>query len=528
MGKNLWLWAGALALFAVSTASAEVTLPNGQSIPRDSNNGETQLYTLFSNRGEAIDWIADGFPTPNTFSPLCSFKATFLLKQSGSSLGVGWYNVDPNATAAPTEIIQVVAPGTPVGTVLDATDIRTHPSYAGGLIGFALIRTPYHFTEAKWNTKCTSNACATAGYANQPWILSVSYRSLNTPNAYYVAFEDGNTSASEFGNDGDYNDYVFLFEGLVCAGDGAPCEVEGAQGECKPGITECNNTGTLVCKSFVSPQDERCDGLDNDCDGDVDEGEGLCAPGEVCTRGACLPSCEQAEFACGVLPLTLCEDGVCIDPRCQGKTCDVGKVCVAGDCRAPCDDVICPVGRSCRAGVCVDPCAGVTCSEQRICVDGACVLDCACSGCGSALVCDADQGLCVAEGCEGKICGAGQFCSATGACADSCENASCPAGTRCAVGECVPVAGGADAGAGDGDGYGNGDGDGNDVGDAGTGGAGGNGGSGASKSDSSGCSCRVGASPDQDLRNLLVWSLMACALVWRNRRAGLRSRAPRG
>ena len=38
----------------------------------------------------------------------------------------------------------------------------------------------------------------------------------------YVAFEDGDTSSSAWNNDGDYNDFVFLFTGITCAGAGEP------------------------------------------------------------------------------------------------------------------------------------------------------------------------------------------------------------------------------------------------------------------------------------------------------------------
>src|SRR4051812_13728738 len=85
---------GWLTWLVSPAAHAETTLPDGTTIPRNSGT-EVQLFTLFADRGEAIDWITDGFPTPNTFSPLCSFKATFLLHQASSNLGVGWYNVIP-------------------------------------------------------------------------------------------------------------------------------------------------------------------------------------------------------------------------------------------------------------------------------------------------------------------------------------------------------------------------------------------------------------------------------------------------
>jgi parallel beta-helix repeat protein len=63
--------------------------------------------------------------------------------------------------------------------------------------------------------------------------------------------------------------------------EGVECTVEGALGECANGLTTCEVGGPL-CVSVNSPTDEICDGLDNDCDGDIDEGvvdvENGCGP----------------------------------------------------------------------------------------------------------------------------------------------------------------------------------------------------------------------------------------------------------
>jgi hypothetical protein len=52
-------------------------------------------------------------------------------------------------------------------------------------------------------------------------------------------------------------------------GGGGPCSVAGLQGECKVGVLECQN-GSPICIQTVFPQDEACDAKDNNCDGVVD------------------------------------------------------------------------------------------------------------------------------------------------------------------------------------------------------------------------------------------------------------------
>lgn len=425
----------ALALALLTPAAhAIVTQPNGLVVPRDSMNGETQVYTLFTSRTETgLDWQADGNRTPATFSPLCDFRATLVLRQTASSLAVGWYNVRPGMTALTNADIHTIVPaGSPVGTVITGANIRSDANYLGGEIGFALIRTGSGFdgrpyaTQAELNPVCSG--CTTPG----PWVMSLIYPSRVTPNAFYVAFEDGNvgTTNTSFQNDGDYNDYVFFFEGLQCSGGGEPCNT-GMMGVCAAGLTQC---GAMGCRQSTMASAETCDGQDNDCDGMTDEGNGLCTGGNVCDRGRCVPPC--VEGAC--FDSERCVDGLCVEATCVGVTCPSEQRCIAGTCRAACDGVTCPAGQACRAGACVDPCAGVTCPSGQACNGGVCRTSCMCASCPSGQACNAPTGLCIDSACVGVDCSAmpNTVCRA-GACVDRCMGAVCPAGQVCTSGSCV-------------------------------------------------------------------------------------------
>ena len=236
----------------------------------------------------------------------------------------------------------LVLPNSPVGTTFSGTAISKDPAYKGGVVGFALVGGETHYTNASYDSECTG--CNPVG----PWVTALMYASTVTPNAYYVCFEDGPTSASAFGNDGDFNDDVYFITGISCLGGGQPCDT-GKPGICGAGLTQCSSAGT-TCQELTPPAPtESCNGLDDNCDGQVDEGN-PCVAGKVCEKGTCVAACQGDEFPCPS-PLVCSSDGHCVDPKCIGVVCPSGQVCSAGTCKGPCDDIDLPLSpQVCRYG----------------------------------------------------------------------------------------------------------------------------------------------------------------------------------
>ncbi len=138
-------------------------------------------------------------------------------------------------------------------------------------------------------------------------------------------------------------------------GVGDPCAV--GVGACEaPGVLECEDVGGVRCSAVAGvAQDEQCDGADNDCDGETDEGFGV---GEPCGVGV---------GACAAAGLLTCDDA-------GGTRCDAepgapaDEICDEVD--NDCDGAVDEAGDACTVGV------GACAAEgQTACVDGAPVCD---------------------------------------------------------------------------------------------------------------------------------------------------------
>jgi len=213
------------------------------------------------------------------------------------------------------------------------------------------------------------------------------------------------------------------------------------------------------CQSAVGPATEICDGLDNDCNGTVDD-KAECPGGGQCIEGQCSQQCMGNEFVCP--KGQLCKNGWCLLDPCDAAACEKqGWVCKGGDCIDPCKNVTCkttelcvrgacvdntcytkgcPGGEQCVQGVCkADPCWAAACKPSEYCLAGSCLPTCEALFCKPDELCKSVAGTatCVKDGCAGVSCGSGQVCSAGKCITDPCEGIFCDKGQACVDGKCV-------------------------------------------------------------------------------------------
>jgi hypothetical protein len=248
-------------------------------------------------------------------------------------------------------------------------------------------------------------------------------------------------------------------------------------GVCKPGITRCAG-GAKFCEGGVLPEAEICNGLDDNCDGQVDNGinpPGPCPPPGLPPGSPAVGDCRPGMNSCVAIPgggaAWMCRGGTGPAPElcdgrdndCDGRvdngaTCPAGQGCADGECVPTCSkgEFACPADRVCVNNLCVysecakhacpealscdpklgcvDRCQDVDCPEGTVCDHGNCT-SCFVTGCPDGQVCRGAR--CEPNSCAGKKCPAGTYCSA-GNCLKDCDLVRCAPGQSCHAGQCAP------------------------------------------------------------------------------------------
>ncbi len=217
---------------------------------------------------------------------------------------------------------------------------------------------------------------------------------------------------------------------------------------CKPGVDVClhvpQQQTKVTCMGAVGPTTEICNELDDDCDGETDEGFDLktdinnCGKcGVACTNkhgqtqckdGACLPVCDDGFGDCDWKPSNGCESKLSEVTQCG--SCDQQTPCPDG---FFCNQGICiqkyPLGHKCEwPGQCQDGTDKQPhCTDEGLCCDTLC--DGPCRACVDG-TCTPRQDHSMPE--KAGACN-GALCNANGECMKSCTtDQDCESGYICA------------------------------------------------------------------------------------------------
>ena len=184
-----------------------------------------------------------------------------------------------------------------------------------------------------------------------------------------------------------------------------PCQEANEWGTCE-GKRICTHEGLSACDAGL-PAEESCNGLDDDCDGALDEplevgGNyiNLCDDDNECTIDTC-----QGEPGCSYEAL---DEGECKD----GDSCTVGDHCVGGTCiGAPiqCDDDNPCTDDSCDGlGGCLFDPNLATCDDGEACTVGDKCSDSICAGTLVPCDCQVDEDCAALE--DGDLCNGTLIC----------------------------------------------------------------------------------------------------------------------
>jgi hypothetical protein len=239
-------------------------------------------------------------------------------------------------------------------------------------------------------------------------------------------------------------------------------------------VTQC--AGKRVCLvaglskcTAPKPEAEVCDGVDNDCNGNTDEGS--CEDNNACTQDACKAGnkcihidlqdtpCDADSNPC--TQSDVCKQGICVPG--PMKNCDDKNPCTIDACLPalgctqtnddgnPCDDDnACTVGEICNAGSCIKG-QPKDCTSGNTCVVGTCSQNdgkCKYVDLPIGMSCSDGNQCTKGDGCKGSACLAGgkvdcndgnectnDSCNPKAGCQHTSNVAPCDDGLACTLGD---------------------------------------------------------------------------------------------
>ncbi|UQA55284.1 MopE-related protein [Polyangium aurulentum] len=161
-----------------------------------------------------------------------------------------------------------------------------------------------------------------------------------------------------------------------CVGDTLGCYTGPPEtmwvGPCQPGFQVCSFGKLGPCQNEVIPHPELCNGIDDDCDGTVDDEAQEGGPCETNMLGACAEGkvqCKLAEPKC--IPVNVALPEICngIDDDCDGDLDEGSFCCPDAELNGDESDVDC-------GGSCMNKCGtGRACLVSADCASGVCTAD---------------------------------------------------------------------------------------------------------------------------------------------------------
>ena len=307
----------------ITPGCATVTCPAGRVC--EDGRCEVRLQSYFDTNGEAISETADASTDPGVFLPLCDFAATLVLSESQAQGGLAWYNVPTTApTAAPAAIYQIGPFPMLVGQVITSADVRTNPNYAGGLIGFVLLKNLGAAARCRASTTPSTSATSMhvhglhdAGLLEDgaqlpvegaPQLVLPRVRGLGGRRPELAGRGTTATSTTRCSR----------ISGVTCDGGGEPCDT-GMPGVCAQGVTQCQVGAGIICKPAVMQERREVRQPRQRLQRHGRRRRPACAQASfVCSKGVCIRPCDDSEFPCAV-GLKCDTDGLCKDPRCADR-----------------------------------------------------------------------------------------------------------------------------------------------------------------------------------------------------------------